>query len=199
MKKILITVVAVLVASVSFAQTNHRFSQVYSFGWQSSVPLGAQADFISRAGFNGADFNFGFFVTDNIAVGADFAWGYNHKSVPAEIYQVSENCAVYAALYKTTQTIPMKAQFKYLFNPEGFVKVYAAAGLGATSYVEYTQIQEYEFSNSSWGFLMSPEVGVYIPFGKHAPWGANVVAGYNWATNNAQNLYFNVGLYFSVF
>jgi hypothetical protein len=46
---------------------------------------------------------------------------------------------------------------------------------------------------------MSPEVGVYIPFGKHAPWGANVVAGYNWATNNAQNLYFNVGLYFSVF
>jgi hypothetical protein len=93
---------------------------------------------------------------------------------------VSENCAVYAALYKTTQTIPMKAQFKYLFNPEGFVKVYAAAGLGATSYVEYTQIQEYEFSNSSWGFLMSPEVGVYIPFGKHAPWGANVVAGYNW-------------------
>ena len=53
MKKILITVVAVLVASVSFAQTNHRFSQVYSFGWQTSVPLGAQADFISRAGFNG--------------------------------------------------------------------------------------------------------------------------------------------------
>lgn len=199
MKKIYTIAIALLVAAVSFAQTGHRYSQVYSFSWQSSLPLGEQAEFIPSMGLNGANFNFGFFVTDNIAVGADFSWSYNQKSVSPEVYNVGDNCAIYAALYKTTQTIPMKAQFKYLFNPTSFVKVYASAGLGATSYIEYTQIQEYQFSNSSWGFLMSPEVGVYIPFGEHSPWGANVVAGYNWATNKAQNLYFNVGIFFSVF
>lgn len=199
MKKIFAIITAVLVATASFAQSGHRMTQVYSIGWQNSVSLGTAAEFIPSMGFNGADFNFGFFVTDNIAIGADFAWGYNQKTVDPEVYKIGENAAVYAALYKTSQTIPMKAQFKYLFNPMSFVKVYVAAGIGATSYTEYSQIQEYQFTNSSWGFLMSPEVGVYIPFGKRAHWGANLVAGYNWATNKAQNMYFNVGLYFSVF
>lgn len=199
MKKIYTIIIAILVAATSFAQSSHRITQIYSLSWQSSLPLGSSADFIPSMGLNGADFNFGFFVTDNIAVGADFAWGYNQKSLGPEVYNVGDNTAIYAALYKTTQTIPMKAQVKYLFNPRGFVKVYASAGIGATSYTEYTQIQEYQFSNSSWGFLMSPEVGVYIPFGRDAQWGANLVAGYNWATNKAQNMYFNVGLFFSVF
>ena len=199
MKKIYTIAIALLVAATSFAQSGHRYSQVYSFNWQSSVPLGKPAEFIPSMGFNGANFNFGFFVTDNIAIGADFSWGYNQQTVDPEVYNIGDNCAVYAALYKTTQNIPMKAQFKYLFNPTGFVKVYAAAGLGATSYTEYIQIQEYQFSDSSWGFLMSPEVGIYVPFGKQSHWGANVAAGYNWATNKAQNLYFNVGLFFSVF
>jgi hypothetical protein len=198
MKKIFITAIALLVAVSSFAQ-GHRYSQVYSFSWQTSLPLGKPAEFIPSVGFNGANFNFGFFVTDNIAIGADFSWGYNQKQVAPEVYYIGNNAAVYAALYKTTQTIPMKAQFKYLFNPDGFVKVYAAAGLGATSYAEYTQIQEYQFSDSSWGFLMSPEVGIYIPFGKDSQWGANLTAGYNWATNKAQNLYMNLGIIFSVF
>lgn len=199
MKKIYTIAIALLVAATSFAQSGHRYTQVYSFNWQSSLPLGESAEFVPNMCFNGANFNFGFFVTDNISIGADFSWGYNQKAVSPEVYYINDNTAVYTALYKTTQNIPMKAQFKYLFNPEGFVKVYASAGLGATSYTEYTQIQEYQFSNSSWGFLMSPEVGVYIPFGRNSQWGANVVAGYNWATNKVQNLYFNVGLFFSVF
>lgn len=199
MKRIITLAAALLVAATTFAQSHHRYTQVYSFNWQTTLPLGQSAEFIPNMGFNGANFNFAFFLTDNIAIGTDFSWAYNQRSIPADIYNIGDNCAVYAALYKTTQTIPMKAQFKYLFNPDSFVKVYASAGLGATNYVEYTQIQEYQFSNSSWGFLMSPEVGMYVPFGKHSNWGANVVAGYNWATNQAQNLYFNLGIFFSVF
>ncbi len=199
MKRIITLAAALLVAATTFAQSYHRYTQVYSFNWQTSLPLGKSAEFIPNMGFNGANFNFGLFLTGNIAVGADFSWSYNQRNIPADIYNIGENCAIYAALYKTTQTIPIKAQFKYLFNPDSFVKVYASAGLGATSYIEYTQIQEYQFSDSSWGFLMSPEVGMYIPFGKRSPWGANVVAGYNWATNKAQNLYFNLGIFFSVF
>lgn len=199
MKRIIVIAVAILVAATTYGQSSHRFTQVYSINWQASLPLGETSNFIPSMCFNGADFNFAFFVTDNISLGFDVAWGYNQKLVPAHVYNISDNAAVYAAMYKTTQQIPMKAQFKYFFNPSDMVKVYAGAGLGATNYVEYTQIQEYQFSNPSWGFLMSPEVGVLIPFGKYSPWGANLTAGYNWATNKAQNLYFNVGIYFSVF
>ena len=40
MKKIYTIAIALLVAATSFAQSGHRYSQVYSFNWQSSVPLG---------------------------------------------------------------------------------------------------------------------------------------------------------------
>ena len=85
MKKIYTIAIALLVAATSFAQTGHRYSQVYSFNWQTSLPLGEQAEFIPSMGLNGANFNFGFFVTDNIAVGADFSWSYNQKSVSPDI------------------------------------------------------------------------------------------------------------------
>lgn len=212
MKRFLTIIAALLVASASFGQVygdddsnvhfksaTHVFRQVYSINWQSSLPTGSSSDFISRMGFNGIDFNFNFFINDYIGVGADISWDYNQKSVPPAAYYPTENFGIYAALYKTVQSFPIKAQVKYIINPEGFVKVYLAAGIGATSYTEATQIQDYEIWNSSWGFLMSPEAGVLIPFGRNASWGANITAGYNWATNKAQNLYFNVGLFFAVF
>lgn len=199
MKKIITLAIAILVAATSFAQSSHRYTQVYSFNWQSSLPVGESAAFIPNMCLNGADFNFTYFVTDHIGVGVDFAWNLNSKQTPPQVYPINDNAAIYAAVYKTVQNIPMKTQFKYLFNPYSFVKVYASAGLGATSYVVNTQIQEYQFSDSSWGFLMSPEVGILVPFGKDVHWGANAAVGYNWATNKAQNLYFNLGIFFSVF
>lgn len=203
---------ALLIASASFGQVygdddsnvhfkspTHIFRQVYSLNWQMALPTGNCSDFISKIGMNGMNFNFTFFFNDYLGVGADFSWDFNQLKVPAKPYFPSENFAIYAAQYKTIESFPLKAQLKYIINPTGFVKVYLAAGLGATSYTEATQIQDYQIWNSTWGFLMSPEVGALIPFGRNASWGANITAGYNWATNNAQNMYFNVGLFFAVF
>lgn len=182
------------------AQNRHYYTQIYSLNYQPTLPLGNSADFISGVSFNGANFNFGYFITDNISAGIDFSWGYNQKCVPAQEYYVGNVAAFYAAAYKTTQTLPIKFQTKYFFNPNSSVRFYAGVGIGATHYLEYIQIQDYQFTNQySWGFLMSPEVGMLIPFGADSPLGANLIVGYNWATNKAQNLYCNVGIYFSVF
>lgn len=212
MKKIFTVLAALMITTASFAQIygdddsnvhfkspTHIYRQIYSINWQAALPVGSSSDFLSKMSFNGMNVNFAFFINDYIAVGADFSWNYNQKLLPPTAYYLTENIGFYASLYKTTQCFPLKAQFKYIINPEGFAKVYLAAGLGATSYTEATQIQDYQVWNSSWGFLMSPEVGVLIPFGKNAPWGANITAGYNWATNHAQNVYFNVGLFFAVY
>ena len=214
MKKIFcIALLALLSVGASFGQTQndefadynpnlkarHSYEQIYSFNWQSYLPLGSSNDYISRYSLEGFNFNFTYFVTSNIGVGVDFGWSYNKKFVPREIYRPDENTAVAAAINKYTDIFPIKAQFKYMINPKDAVKVYASAGLGAPRYGEETHVQDLSIGQHSWGFLMSPEVGMIVPFGKDALWGLNANAGLNWATNNFFNLYFNLGLYIGIY
>lgn len=86
-----------------------------------------------------------------------------------------------------------------MINPNSFAKVFVGAGIGAINWNSYKEVQEIQSWENSWGFLMSPEVGVLVPFGRNSCWGAEAVAGYNWGTNNAQNCYFKLGIFVAVF
>ncbi len=184
-----------------FAQQRqgHSFSQVYTLNWQNTIPLGYTADIVPSYCLNGINFNFTFFINPYIGVGADLSWAYNDIVIPAQEYHPSNNTAIYASGYNTTQTIPLKAQFKYMVNPYSAVKFYVGAGVGATSLLYCKQLQDFQVWDNSWGFLASPELGILVPFGKHSNWGVNLTAGYNWATNKAQNVYFNLGIFFGTF
>ena len=93
--------------------------------------------------------------------------------------------------------------------PNNFIKPYAGLGIGALSAGQHIVIQDFDAWDNNWGFLMSPEIGVLIPFGYDNNWGANITAGYNWSTNQStvggikvddrQSFYFNVGLYLAIF
>ena len=82
-------------------------------------------------------------------------------------------------------------------------------GLGALCAGQHIVIQDFDAWDNNWGFLMSPEVGMLIPFGYDNNWGANISAGYNWSTNKStlgnikvddrQSFYFNIGLYLALF
>lgn len=177
----------------------HSYEQIYSFNWLSSLPLGSSADYISSFSPKGFSFNFSYFFTSNLGVGVDFGWSYNSKFIPREVYRPDENTAIAAATNRHSDIFPIKAQFKYMINPKSAVKVYASAGIGGLRYGEETHVQDLSISDHSWGFLMSPEIGIIVPFGKDATYGLNANAGINWATNNFFNLYFNLGLYIGIY
>ncbi len=215
MKKIFCTaILSMLCVFAGFAQTQendpfadytpkekvrHSYEQIYSFNWLSSLPLGSSADYISSFSPKGFSFNFSYFFTSNLGVGVDFGWSYNSKFIPREVYRPDENTAIAAATNRHSDIFPIKAQFKYMINPKSAVKVYASAGIGGLRYGEETHVQDLSISDHSWGFLMSPEIGIIVPFGKDATYGLNANAGINWATNNFFNLYFNLGLYIGIY
>ncbi len=214
MKKIFcIALLVLLYVGTSFGQTQndefadynpkfkarHSYEQIYSFNWQTYLPIGSTSDYISTFSLEGFNFNFAYFFTSNIGVGVDFGWSYNKEFVPRAVYRPDENTAIAAAINKYTDIFPIKVQFKYLINPKSAVKVYASAGIGGLRYGEETHVQDISISQHSWGFLLSPEVGAIVPFGKDSIWGLNVNAGLNWATNNFFNLYFNLGLYIGIY
>lgn len=212
MKKIFCTaILSILCIATGFAQTDpyadfvpekrarHSYEQIYSFNWGTYLPLGSSADYISNFSLKGFNFNFTYFFTSNLGVGVDFGWSYNSKFIPREVYRPDENTAIAAATNRHSDIFPIKAQFKYMINPTSAVKVYASAGIGGLRYGEETHVQDLSIGNHSWGFLLSPEIGAIVPFGKDATWGLNANAGINWATNNFLNLYFNLGLYFGIY
>lgn len=211
MKRILlIMAICLSCAGMAGAQSyGNSVKQIYSLNWQVNVPVGSSRDFVSKTNFEGIDINWAYFVTDNLAVGLDLGYNNYHQKISQRVYRPNENTAINAAQYRYTQTFPIKAQVKYFFTPNNFVKAYAGVGLGALCAGQHIVIQDFDAWDNNWGFLMSPEVGMLIPFGYDNNWGANISAGYNWSTNKStlgnikvddrQSFYFNIGLYLALF
>ena len=212
MKKILfVLAISLCCAGVARAQYwGNGMKQIYSLNYQMSVPVGGSRDFIPNMSFEGININWAYFVTDNISVGLDLSYNnYTHK-VGQKIYRPNANTAINAAQYRYTQSIPIKVQAKYFMAPFGpGLQAYTGLGIGALSAGEHIIIQDIDVWDNNWGFLLSPEIGVLIPFGADNYWGANITAGYNWSTNkasiggikfdNRQSFYMNIGLYMALF
>ncbi|MEG2321496.1 MAG: outer membrane beta-barrel protein [Bacteroidales bacterium] len=211
MKKIiLILAMGLSCVSIVKAQSyGNNMRQIYSLNYQMSIPLGGSKDFVSKASFEGININWAYFVTNNLAVGVDLTYNNYHENFGQKIYRPNDFTAINAAQYRYTQVFPIKAQIKYFFTPNRFIKVYAGLGIGALSAGEHVVIQDIDVWDNNWGFLLAPEVGMLIPFGSKAIWGANITAGYNWSSNkstfgnidikNRQAFYFNIGLYIALF
>ena len=212
MKKILfVLAISLCCAGVARAQYwGNGMKQIYSLNYQMSVPVGGSRDFIPNMSFEGININWAYFVTDNISVGLDLSYNnYSHK-VGQKIYRPNANTAINAAQYRYTQSIPIKVQAKYFMAPFGpGLQAYTGLGIGALSAGEHIIIQDIDVWDNNWGFLLSPEIGILIPFGADNFWGANITAGYNWSTNksnigdmkfnNRQSFYMNAGLYMALF
>jgi hypothetical protein len=212
-KLILLSAIILSCAGLANAQSysygGNDMKQIYSINYQMNVPMGSSKDFVSKASFEGVNINWAYFVTENIAVGLDLSYNNYHESIGQKIYRPNENMAINAAQYRYTQAFPIKAQVKYFFSQNRYIKGYAGLGLGALSAGQHIVVQDLGDWDNNWGFLVSPEVGMLIPFGADSPFGANVTAGYNFSTNkstfgsidinNRQSLYFNVGLYVAIY
>lgn len=201
MKKTIISLILILtMLPLSAQQISHPYyKQTLSLSWQNHYAFGEYGNFIDKYSLGGFDFNYTYYFDNSMGIGISFAWNYGEQFVPSKVVRPAENIAIKAAGTKYTEAIPIKAQYKYMITPRSFVKFYVAAGMGAIYNKQELHVQDYAMYNGSWAFLLNPEIGVMIPFGINSVWGLNINAGYNWATNDFQNIYANFGLYIAFF
>ncbi len=199
MKRITALFIILLAAVAIRANAQTRYEQVVSANWNTYQPIGATADFLSQYSLNGLNLNYSYYFNNNMGIGFDLSWSYNNKAIAPQVIKPNDHLAIYAAQYRMVQIIPIKAQFKYMITPDSFVKLYVAAGIGALNYSYQTEVQEFVLWDNTWGFLVSPEVGILVPFGRNASWGLNAHVGYNYGTNDFQNLYANLGIFFAIY
>lgn len=214
MKK-LILLSAVILGCAAMASAQHNtyggndIRQIYTINYQINAPMGSSTNFVSNGSFEGVNINWAYFLTPEIAVGVDLSYNNYHQKIGRKIYRPNENMAINAAQFRYTQAFPIKAQVKYFFSQNRYIKGYAGLGIGALSAGQHIVVQDLGDWDNNWGFLVAPEVGMLIPFGEDSPFGANITAGYNLSTNkstlgdieikNRQSLYFNVGLYVAIY
>lgn len=204
MKRIIyITLAALLLAVGASATAQAQAKQYYSLNWNIALPMGEFGDFINNVSLRGGNFNVQVFLNDNVAVGGTFGWNHYYELKDRASYLLAPGMAITAADYRYAYTMPVTANGYYHFMPDGMVQPYAGVGIGALYGSQHNVIQEADSWDEQWGFLVTPEVGVFVPFGKDVPFGAKASVAYMFTTNkflslgetynSIQNLNFNIG------
>ena len=151
----------------------------YNIDWQFNVPLGN--NFSNVASGWGMNFEGGYYVTDDIAVGGFINFHTNNEYFPRKTIQLTNTLSVNTDQQHQMFTLPFGVLARYRFIEADF-QPYVGMKLGAC----YSEFNDYYYifmsDENRWGFYMSPEVGF-----NWYPWpnslGLHMSLYYSFATN----------------
>ena len=151
----------------------------YNIDWQFNVPLGN--NFSNVASGWGMNFEGGYYVTDDIAVGGFINFHTNNEYFPRKTIQLTNTLSVNTDQQHQMFMLPFGVLARYRFIEANF-QPYVGMKLGAC----YSEFNDYYYifmsDENRWGFYMSPEVGF-----NWYPWpnslGLHMSLYYSFATN----------------
>jgi hypothetical protein len=174
---------AVLFAAAAMMPGNSKaqisLDSYYNIDWQFNVPLGNK--FSNVASGWGMNFEGGYYVTNDIAVGGFINFHTNNEYFSRRTIQLTETLSVNTDQQHQMFTLPFGLLARYRFIEADF-QPYVGMKLGAC----YSEFNDYYYIFMSdadrWGFYMSPEVGF-----NWYPWpnsiGLHFALYYSFATN----------------
>lgn len=176
----LLFVMALLPSIKSKAQVSE--DTYFTIDWQFNIPLGN--DFADKASGWGMNFEGGYYVTPDLALGAFFSYHTNNEYFDRTTLHLG-NTALNTDQQHSLFQIPFGLLAHYRFD-YGKMQPYAALKLGAAYAQMSSDYYIYESSKDTWGFFMSPEVGVQF-----YPWEGSIgfhLAFYYSLSTNQGNL-----------
>ena len=158
--------------------------------WQMGVPLdNGLADKTSGWGMN---FEGGYFVTPAITVGPFLSYQTNLESIDRQTLDLGDGAALTTNQKHALFQLPFGVTSRYTWLTDSVFQPYAGLKLGA-NYAElssyYYVVRQY---TETWGFYLSPEVGVSIFPRPDYRMGIHVALYYSYATNEGDVLVYRV-------
>ena len=105
--------------------TDHGY---FDIDWQFNIPL--NTGFADKAAGWGMAMDGGYYITDNIAVGAFFAYSTNNKYVGTQTLQLSDNASVTTDQQHSMFQLPFGVSARYRFVPDAIATPYISLKLG---------------------------------------------------------------------
>ena len=158
----IVALAAVAIACTLPAKAQMSDNAYGNIDWQFNFPLNnGYADKGSGWGMN---FEGGYYVAQNIAVGAFISFHSNNEYFSRRTLQLTETLSLNTDQQHQMFTLPFGALIRYRFIESDF-QPYAGLKLGAC----YSQFNDYYYifmkGQNRWGFILSPEVGFnYYPW-----------------------------------
>lgn len=206
MKRLRNIICAVLFAAAaampSTGKAQISLDTYYNIDWQFNIPLGN--DFSSTASGWGMNFEGGYYVTPEIAVGGFLSFHTNNEYFSRRTIAINETLSMNSDQQHQMFTMPFGLLARYRFQEADF-QPYVGMKLGMC----YSQFSNYYYifltDENRWGFFMSPEIGFnYYPWANGV--GFHMAIYYSFATNKCDlmsykqsilnNIGFRLGLAF---
>ena len=158
--------------------------------WQLGVPLGS--DFADKTSGWGMNFEGGYFVTPAITVGPFISYQTNLQSISRQTLDLGGGSALTTNQKHALFQLPFGVTGRYNWLTDSVFQPYAGLKLGA-SYAEmssyYYVVKQY---TDTWGFFVSPEIGVSIFPRPDYRLGFHVALYYSYATNSGDVLTYSI-------
>ena len=183
MKRLRNIICAVLFAAAaampSTSKAQISLDTYYNIDWQFNIPLGN--DFSSTASGWGMNFEGGYYVTPQIAVGGFLSFHTNNEYFSRRTIAINETLSMNSDQQHQMFTLPFGLLARYRFQEADF-QPYVGMKLGMC----YSQFSNYYYifltDENRWGFFMSPEIGFnYYPWANGV--GFHMAIYYSFATN----------------
>lgn len=183
-----VTVVALSLPATGYSQNN--YNGYFNIDWQYNVPLGTS--FADKSSGWGMNFEGGYYFPSNIGLGAFISYHTNNKYIPRQTFPLGETGAVTTDQQHSVFQLPFGITGRYRFTSGRVLEPYFALKVGAN----YARVSSYfyvlEAYERTWGFYLSPELGLNIaPFSQNRI-GIHVAAYYSYATNQSTMLNFKM-------
>lgn len=182
-----IALFACVLAVPSRGKAQISLDSYYNIDWQFNIPLGN--DFSNGASGWGMNFEGGYYVTPQIAVGAFLNFHTNNEYFSRRTLELSNTLSMNSSQQHQMFTLPFGALVRYRFI-EADLQPYVGMKLGAC----YSEFNNYYYifmsSQDRWGFYMSPEVGFnWYPWANSI--GFHFALYYSFATNKCSLMTYN--------
>ena len=157
--------------------------------WQYNFPLNNH--FADKSSGWGMSFEGGYYVTDHFALGAFLAYHSNHEYFGRQILPIGESGSLNTDQQHTLFQLPFGLVGRYTFDRGGAFQPYFALKAGPQYAKMKSTFNVYEASKNTWGFYVSPEIGLSIYPWAYGP-GLHIAAYYSYATNKGDLFTYSV-------
>lgn len=174
-----ISLFAMTLLAPSTGKAQISLDSYYNIDWQFNIPI--DNSFSNKASGWGMNFEGGYYVHRNIAIGAFISFHTNNEYISRRTIQLSQTLAMNTDQQHQMFALPFGVLMRYRFIERDF-QPYAGIKLGTC----YSEFNDYYYifmkSQNRWGFFMSPEIGFnYYPWANSI--GFHMAIYYNYATN----------------
>jgi hypothetical protein len=167
--------------AVQAASAQYRSPLSINVDYVIAQPLGALQDYSNRTSFRGWRAGIQYMLNNQFSIGLRTGYQDYYERAPREIY-TGKGTAISAVQTRTLQVVPIQATAHYQFTkPSSPVIPYAGLGIGVADMLYEKYYGEFVARHDAWQFLVSPEVGINIPFGKASPVLFNLSVQYNYS------------------